>query len=386
MNETTEPLYIDTAEALAELCQTLRTRPYIAIDTEFLRERTYRPELCLVQVKHEELLACIDTIAINDLSALVDLLLDQSVLKVFHAASQDLEIFYLLCKTVPKPIFDTQIAAPLLGYGEQIGYGNLVNEALGVELAKSHTRADWTRRPLPKNQITYALDDVIYLEQLYLGMHVELEKLGRLPWLQPEFAEWEMPEKYDQAAGERWKKIRNIQRYKGETLAIIQKLAEWREIKARELNQPRNWLIKDDVLLSLAQQLPDSEQELGHIRSLERKTRERFGVELINIVTQGRGATPEPLPPFVKKQKLNALNLARVQLLNAWVHQRAAELSIAPGLLAPQKTLEKMVTGDGRAALRGWRDPLLGDDLTALLDGRASLSSGKSALTLKSEC
>ncbi len=384
MNERTEPLYIDTAEALAQLCQSLRTRPYIAIDTEFLRERTYRPELCLVQVKHEELLACIDTIAINDLSALVDLLLDQSVVKVFHAASQDLEIFYLLCKAVPKPIFDTQIAAPLLGHGEQIGYGNLVNEALGVELAKSHTRADWTRRPLPQSQITYALDDVIYLEQLYLDMHKELEKLDRLPWLQPEFAEWENPAKYDQPAAERWKKIRNIQRYKGETLAIIQKLAEWREIKARELNQPRNWLIKDDVLLSLAQQLPDSEGELGHIRSLDRKTKERFGAALIQIVAAGRGATPEPLPAFVKKQKLNALNLARVQLLNAWVHQRAAELNIAPGLLAPQKTLEKMVTGDGRSALRGWRDPLLGDDLSALLEGQASLVNGKNALTLKS--
>ena len=163
MSNTREHLYIDTEEALIEFCAMLRQRPYIAIDTEFLRERTYRPELCLVQIKHEELLACVDTLAITELGSLVELLLDESVVKVFHAASQDLEIFYLLCKQVPKPIFDTQIAAPLLGYNEQIGYGNLVNEHLNIELAKTHTRADWTRRPLPANQIDYALDDVVYL-------------------------------------------------------------------------------------------------------------------------------------------------------------------------------------------------------------------------------
>ena len=383
MADTPEYQYIDTAADLATLCDTLASRPYIAIDTEFLRERTYRPELCLVQVKHEEVLACIDTIAIDDLSALSKLLLDTSVVKVFHAASQDLEIFYLLAKAVPTPLFDTQIAAPLLGYNEQIGYGNLVHEHLGIELAKTHTRADWTRRPLPDKQIEYALDDVIYLEQLYLGMHKQLLEQGRLAWLEPEFAEQARAEKYEQPAGERWKKIRNIQRYKGPILSIIQQLAKWREIKAREINQPRNWLIKDDVLISIAQQQPDSTAELGHIRSLDRKTRERFADELVKVVTEARELTPEPQPPFTKKQKLNSANLATVQLLNAWVHQRAHELNIAASLLAPQKVLEKMVTGDGRDALSGWRDPLLGDDLDALLGGRATLSVGKEGLHLQ---
>ena len=377
-----QALYIDTSEALVELCKELRQRPYIAIDTEFLRERTYRPELCLVQVKHEELLACIDTLAIDDLSALSELLLDTSVTKVFHAASQDLEIFYLLAKKVPTPLFDTQTAAPLLGYNEQIGYGNLVKEHLGVELAKTHTRADWTRRPLPRQQITYALDDVIYLEALYLDMHSQLKELGRLDWLQPEFDDAARVEKYDQPAGERWKKIRNIQRYKGPALSIIQALAKWREIKARETNQPRNWLLKDDVLLNIAQQQPDSATELTHIRSLERKTRERFGDEILAVIEAAKDQEPEPLPPFAKKQKLNGANLARVQLLNAWVFQRSQELGIAPTILAPQKLLEKMVTSDGRSALSGWRDPLLGDDLTALLEGRATISSTSKGLVL----
>lgn len=382
MSTPPEHLYIDTQNTLETLCSKLRKCAYIAIDTEFLRERTYRPELCLVQIKHQDMLACVDTMAINNLDALVDLLMDKSVVKVFHAASQDLEIFYLMCKAVPSPIFDTQIAAPLLGFNEQIGYGNLVKEQLGVELAKTHTRADWTRRPLPAEQIAYALDDVVYLERLYLEMHTELEKLGRSDWLKPAFAEWEDPLKYDQPAGNRWKKIRNVQRYKGEALAIIQALAKWREIKARELNQPRNWLIKDDVLVNLAQQRPDSDAELAHIRSLDRKTRERFGEELIRIIADGKGATPEPLPPFNKKQKLNATTLAQLQLLSAWVHQRAAALNIAAGLLGPQQVLEKIVTGEGRSALRGWRDPLIGEELAAILAGNATVSCSSNGLVL----
>ena len=204
MSELPAHAYIDTPEALATFCDALKGAPYIALDTEFLRERTYRPELCLVQVKHGEQLACIDTIALgDDLAPLVALLDDASVVKVLHAASQDLEIFWLMNRRVPAPIFDTQLAAPLLGHGEQIGYGNLVRERLDVDLAKSHTRADWTRRPLPPEQIDYALDDVIWLEKLYLDMRAELDGLGRLDWLAPEFAAAEDPAKYDQPAAER---------------------------------------------------------------------------------------------------------------------------------------------------------------------------------------
>lgn len=382
MSTLTEHLYIDTVDALRTLCASLRSKPYIAIDTEFLRERTYRPELCLIQVKQANLLACIDTLSIDDLSPFVELLMDETITKVFHAASQDLEIFYLLCKAVPKPIFDTQLAAPLLGYNEQIGYGNLVMEHLQISLPKTQTRADWTRRPLPASQIDYALDDVIHLESLYLDMHDKLTALGRLDWLKPEFEEWEKPEKYDQPAGERWKKIRNINRYKGPTLSIIQQLTKWREIKARELNRPRNWLLKDDTVLSIAQQKPDSEKDLAHIRGLDRKTRERFGTELLHLILSAEKLDPEPVPAFVKKQKLNATDQARLQLLNAWVYQRAHELNIAPGLLAPQKSLERMLSGDGQGALKGWRDSLLGSDLDKLLNGKASLSASSSGLKI----
>ena len=376
-------LYVDTAEKLSDLCTELSSKPYIAIDTEFLRERTYRPQLCLVQVKVDDILACVDAISIKDLGPLMDVLQNPNITKVLHAASQDLEIFHMLSKgKVPAPIFDTQLAAPLLGYNEQIGYGNLVNEMLDVELSKAHTRADWTRRPLPEKQIEYALDDVIYLEQLYNKIHADLTQRGRLDWLAPEFAEWENPAKYDQPAKQRWLKVRNIQRYKGPALSCIQALAEWREIKARELNLPRNWLIKDDVLISIAQLQPDSVDELSHVRGLDNKSRDRFGAELIALINTAKTQTPEPAPAFVKKKKLNDANLARAALLNAWVHQRANELDIAPSILVPPKLLERCITSGCEEALRGWREPLLLEDFTAILDGKTSVSVSNEGLKL----
>lgn len=385
MSNTRPPhLYIDTPEKLDDICVALNSKSYIAVDTEFLRERTYRPQLCLIQVKVDDILACIDAQAIEDLSPLMDVFQNPDITKVLHAASQDLEIFYLYSKgKVPTPIFDTQLAAPLLGYNEQIGYGNLVKEMLDIELSKAHTRADWTRRPLPDKQIEYALDDVIYLEQLYKKIHQELGERDRLEWLAPEFAEWENPEKYDQPAGQRWLKIRNIQRYKGPALACIQALAEWREIKARELNRPRNWLIKDDVLCSIGQLQPDSIDELNHVRGLDNKSRERFGKELITVIEAAKTKTPEPAPAYIKKKKLNAANMARVTLLNAWAHQRAAELDIAPSILAPPKLLEKCVTSECSEALRGWRDPLLLKDFTAILDGKLAVQVTNEGLALK---
>lgn len=376
--------YIDSTEQLETLCEQLSSKDYVVIDTEFLRERTYRPQLCLVQIKHANILACIDTQTINDLSPLLTLLNNPAITKVLHAASQDLEIFFLESKgKVPAPIFDTQLAAPLLGYSEQIGYANLVKEMLKVELSKSQTRADWTRRPLPDSQIEYALDDVIYLEQLYLGMHKALDDKGRLDWLRPEFAEWESPAKYDQPANQRWLKIRNIQRYKGDTLSCIQALAEWRELKAREFNKPRNWLIKDDVLCSIAQLKPDSRNELQHVRSLDKKTRDKFGDELLELIAEAKTRTPEPLPAFSKKKKLSASKTARIALLNAWTQQKSIELAIGASVLAPPKLLEKCVTDGCDEALQGWRRGLLLDDFSALMNAEAAIGVSDNGLELK---
>lgn len=374
--------YIADNAALEALCKRLEGATYLVLDTEFLRERTYRPELCLIQIKYRDTLAIVDAQTVTDLAPLVERLLDTSTVKVLHAASQDLEIFWMMSRRVPSPVFDTQLAAPLLGHAEQIGYANLCRAILDLEIDKSQTRADWTRRPLPEKQIKYALDDVIHLEDLYLTMRSELEQLGRLDWLEPEFRAIEAVGKYDQPARERWKRVRQITRYKGAALACIQALAEWREIKARETNQPRNWLLKDEVLTSLAQQQPTDLDELGHIRGLDRRTRERYGEEIVALLSDARETDPEPLPPFRKKLKNTPATEARIQLLDAWVHQRAAELDIAPGLLAPPSLLEKFIAGEGRATLSGWRDPLIGEALQQLVDGEVALRATKGGLVL----
>ncbi len=374
--------YVADNEALVALCKQLESAPYLVLDTEFLRERTYRPDLCLIQIKYQDTLAIVDAQTITDLSPLVQRLLDPSTLKVLHAASQDLEIFWMIARRVPSPVFDTQLAAPLLGHPEQIGYANLCKAVLDLDIDKSQTRADWTRRPLPDKQIQYALDDVIHLETLYLHMRQELESLGRIAWLEPEFRAIESVEKYDQPARERWKKVRQVTRYKGAALACIQALAEWRELKARETNQPRNWLMKDEVLTLLAQQQPTDVEELAHIRGLDRRTRERYAEELVSLIAEARQRDPEPLPPFRKKLKTSPATQARIQLLDAWVHHRAAELDIAPGLLAPPALLEQFVAGDGQEALPGWRDALIGEALSKLISGEASLRATRSGLAL----
>ncbi len=378
-----EHLYIDTPKALQEFCNAINTRQHLIIDTEFLRERTYWPQLCLIQLKCEEHLACVDAIAIKDLSPLLAVMDNPDITKVFHAASQDLEIFYYLFKRLPTPLFDTQIAAPLLGYNDQIGYANLVKEVLSLELDKSQTRADWTQRPLSEKQLSYALDDVIYLEQLYTLMSEQLIDLNRLEWLRPEFEEQSDPKKYQQNAGDRWLRVKQIQRYKGGTLAIIQALAKWREIKAREKDLPRNWIIKDDAICTLAQQKPTNEEELSRIRTLERKTQDRYGKEILLIINEAKDVTPIPLPESKKKKKLSAASQAQVQLLNAWAHHKAAELNIANSILAPQKLLEQSVVESPKNALIGWRTPLLLEDFTALLNGDATLQATDNGLTLK---
>ncbi|HIP53069.1 MAG TPA: ribonuclease D, partial [Chromatiales bacterium] len=207
-----QELYIDTQEGLTALCAELGDSRWLAVDTEFLRERTYYPQLCLVQVASEEIAACIDPLTIDDLSPLRDLLLNPDTLKVFHAARQDLEILFQLWEAVPAPVFDTQIAATLLGLGDQTGYANVVEQVLKVTLAKEHSRTDWTRRPLLEEQRRYALDDVIYLGRLYQEMHARLENLGRTHWLREDFNALVDPALYRIQPESMWQRIRGRQR------------------------------------------------------------------------------------------------------------------------------------------------------------------------------
>lgn len=375
--------HVQDQPALEALCAALAEKSWICVDTEFLREKTYRPVLCLVQIKSGDITAVIDALALDNLTPLVELLDNNAITKVFHAAGQDLEIFYELMKKVPAPVFDTQIAAPLLGYAEQIGYGNLVMERLGTQLSKSHTRADWTRRPLPDSQLQYALDDVIYLESLYLSMRDELEQKNRLAWLEPEFDALLDDSNYLKPASSMWKKVKNAQRLKGESLAVLQSLAAWRELTARERNLPRSWIIKDDVLTDIARQLPATTEDLGYIRGIGKSVLSKHGDRIVERIAAARNTPPEPWPAFTKKQPKEPEHEAVVLLLEAIIRQQSITLDINAGLLAPKKLLEACVSAGSAEPLKGWRSKLLSDTINPILSGHMNVSVSNGRLAMR---
>ncbi len=363
--------FIDTPSELQAFTQRLQGRNWLAVDTEFLRERTYFPRLCLVQVASDSEAACIDPLAIEDLSPLRDLLLDPAVAKVFHAARQDLEIFLQLWGELPRPVFDTQPAAALLGIGDQVGYGNLIQSLLGVNLPKDHSRTDWSRRPLDKAQLRYALDDVIYLGRAYLEIRRRLESLGRLDWLAPEFEQLTDPATYAMEPMAMWKRVKGRQHLKGARLAVLQQLAAWREKQAQQRDLPRRWLLKDDVLLELARRAPTNLKALARVRGVEQALVKREGDQLLALIRQGL-ETPRENWPREKSRptKLSASQEATLDILTAALRIIADEAGLSPQLIASRKDLAALLHGmpDG-ALLRGWRKKLAGEPLQKLLQG-----------------
>lgn len=371
--QQSEYLLIDTASDLKKFCDSISRQDYIVVDTEFLREKTYYPELCLVQLKQRERLACVDTLAIDDLSALRDLMLDETLTKVFHAASQDMEIFVMLFKQAPAPVFDTQVAAPLLGHQDQIGYANLVKAVLNINLGKAHTRADWTRRPLPEQQLQYALDDVIHLETIYLNLQQQLEEKGRLHWLNDTFAEISDSKKYDRPASQQWQRLRAASQMKGQQLATLQALAEWRELQARERNKPKNWVLKDDAITDLAKQRPTSRAELSHVRSVTKPIVDKLGDKLVAVIADAGDREPQPLPEFIRQEKPDAATQVSIEALTAVVAAVANDNDIHPSQIASRKDLHQcVITGSGDP-LGSWQRTLVGDAIEQFLSGESVL-------------
>ena len=375
--------FIDTPEQLQQAANVLSDHPWFALDTEFLRERTYRPELCLLQIAAGDHLYCIDPLALDNIDCLLDVIYDHSIIKVLHAAGQDLEIFYWLRGSVPHNLFDTQVAAPLLGHPEQIGYANLVKQILNIDLNKSHSRADWTRRPLPEQQLAYAADDVIYLAQMYPLMVEQLQSLGRTAWLTPEWQAMTNAELYEKPSDQVWKKLKQVDKLKGQRLATAQQLAQWREETARKRNLPRNWLLKDDVLISMAKQLPADAENLKHIRGLSDGFRRSHGDAVLSIIEQSKQLKPAAPDPYKRKEKLTPLQDAAVDVLSAVAKSHAAELQINPSVLAPKKSLEDLVRGTTDTdIMQGWRATLIGEPIKAVLDGSRHLSFVEGALVI----
>jgi ribonuclease D len=366
--------YIDNPADLATYCAELRRHDWFAIDTEFMREKSYYPQLCLIQIATPDGAVCIDPFGIDDLGPLLELLYDPAILKVFHAARQDLEIFHVMRGTPPAPVFDTQLAATLLGHGDQVGYGALVKETLGVELEKAHSRADWSLRPLTAEQLEYAADDVRYLVQVYQKQRLALEQNGRLPWLAEDFAALSAPHTYENPPQEAWRRIKGVNFLKGVQLAVLQQIAAWREQVAQDSDRPRRWVLKDEVMFDMAKLMPDSLDKLGRIRGLEKGTVERNGKRLLELIQQGRKMPKEDWPQLETVVRLTPQQEALVDAMMALVRLRAMEQQVSVSTLAPRREVERLLGDDPEAALRhGWRAQLAGQDLQRLLRGELSL-------------
>ena len=367
--------YINTTDQLAKLCEQIKKEPWLALDTEFLREKTYYPKFCLLQIATPEWVACIDPIALPKLDDLFEAVYNPAIVKVFHSCRQDLEIFYQLTGKLPAPIFDTQVAAPLLGFQDNPGYAMLVSSLLSINLNKAHTRADWSKRPLTEAQIEYAADDVIYLCQIYQIMVQKLTALGRIDWLKHDFAELENPALYTVAPEKAWFKIRNKNKLTGKQLSIIQALAQWREKTAQAEDRPKSWLLRDELLFDLAKLQPETVVELADVRGMNERAVNRYGKELCQLITTAKNRPPIPLNEKDRPAKKNQQQEAILDILTALVRIRAEENALNPSILASRKDLEVLLFNDDDECplLHGWRFTMAGRELVGLLKGELFL-------------
>lgn len=368
-----ERRHVVTGPELQQLCSDLGPAGHLALDTEFLREKTYFPKICLLQVCGNGVAACVDVLAIEDLSPLLELLAEKTRVKVWHSARQDLEIFQNEWQLLPEPLFDTQIAASVLGLGDQVGYARLVQDVLGVELAKDQSRSDWCRRPLQESQLHYAYDDVIHLEALYRRLSTQLEDLGRADWLDDDFAELVDPSTYRTEPEDAWKRVKGRQHLKGGRLAILQQLAAWREQRAMASDKPRRWILKDEVLVDMAKRPPSDLEALSRFRGIEERFISRNGEALLSCVRRGKEIPREQWPRERIPPRLNMQQEVTVDALAAVLKLVANANSITPAALGSRADLARLVTGADSCLSQGWRHMLVGDKLEEVLTGRQVL-------------
>lgn len=376
--------YIDTAEELSSFCQNIADTSWMTVDTEFLREKTYSPQLCLIQVATDDHIACIDPLAISDLDPILDLIYNPAITIVFHAARQDLELLYMIRGELPTNVFDTQVAATVLGYGDQIGYGNLVKQCIDVDLDKAHSRTDWTKRPLDPAQIEYAADDVRYLRDVYKLLVEQLADKHRTHWLNDDFATLTSIETYKVDIDNIWRKVKGFGRLKGMQLAILQRLAAWREQRAINSNRPRRWILKDDILLDLAKLGPDSLDKFSMIRGMESSTVSRHGKAMLAEIELAKAVDKELWPVLKKMKPLSQQQNAIVDALMALVRKFCDEQSIAPVAVCSRKEVERMVSGEtDLPILQGWRHEIVGHHLKDFLNGKLSITANSTQLNTK---
>lgn len=360
---------INTTENLQSFIQKISAAKWIAIDTEFLREKTYYAKLCLIQVEAEGYRACIDPLNISDMSVFYDVLHNPEVVKVLHAAHQDLEILMQLTGNVPAPIFDTQVAASVLGLGDQMGYARLVEDMLGVSLAKTQSRTDWSKRPLKPAQLEYAIDDVRYLAQIYPKMLNLLENQSRLHWLEKDFARATNPETYAINPYQRWKKVRGNQVLKRPQLSVLRELAAWREERAEKSDRPRKWILSDEILLDLSRQQPSNASEIGDIRGINPERTSSNHDIWLELIKKGQNKPESEWPELPRSKKPSPNQNALIDLLMLVIQIQAKKHNIMPAVIATRKQLATMVQAGETKLSDDWRGELVNDEIARIISG-----------------
>ena len=385
--------YVTDPSALETLCLTLKQSSRLALDTEFVGEDTFVPRLELIQVATATTAAVIDFPAVQakgSLDAFWELICDNKIEKIVHAGRQDLDLFATHAGQIPKPFFDTQIAAAMVGYGAQVAYANLVQRLHGTKLAKAHTFTNWSARPLSDDQIAYALEDVEFLLSIHTHLQDRLHSLGRLEWVGEEFARLEtaVGEK-SREPQERYQRIRGWDTLKAKGAAVLRELAAWREAEARRRNVPRGRVMRDEVLLQLARHPPKSVSELRGLRGVHSSEVDRHGEHLLGTITSALALPPTAWPEVPRERKPDPESTGIVELLQAVLKARAAEEGIAPTMLATSSDLQTLVDAKQNRAtidvpiLRGWRRQLAGDLLLKVLDGAVTITVDRTSGALK---
>jgi ribonuclease D len=371
---------ITRTDELAEACAKLSTASFIAVDTEFMREQTFWPKLCLVQIAANGAEVLIDSQAPGlDLGPLFDLMVNEKVLKVFHSARQDIEIVHHLAGVIPHPIFDTQVAAMVCGFGEAVSYSMLVKRLLNRNLDKTSRFTDWSRRPLSDRQLTYALGDVTYLRDLYPKLRAQLDKSERASWLNEEMAILTDPATYEVHPEKAWRRLK-MRIKTPKALAVLMELAAWREREAQTQDVPRARILKDEALYDIASQAPRTVEDLGSLRTLHNGfARSMRGRAVLEAVGKGLERDPDTIPPIERGEPMPPEAQAVVDLLRVLLKATAGRHGVAPKLIATSDELEEIArSGDTDVpVLRGWRRKLFGEDALALKRGELALAIKK---------
>jgi ribonuclease D len=370
---------ITTTEKLTDACARMAQHPFVTVDTEFLRESTYYPRLCVAQMASLDEAVVIDALAEGiDLGPFFALMADESVLKVFHAARQDIEICWHEAGLIPRPLVDTQVAAMVLGYGDSISYDQLVQRITGDSLDKSNRFTDWTQRPLSEAQLAYAASDVTHLRDVYLKLSADLDRRGRGDWMQEEMKVLTSPLTYRFEPEHAWERLKTRVR-KPRELAVLIEVAAWREREAQERDVPRGRVLKDDVIGDIAIQAPTTIERLARLRSLPRGfERSRWGEAIVEAVKRGLARDPKTLPPL-ERPRPQVNGQAIVELLKVLLRMTAERHGVAAKVIATVDDLDRIATDDDAdvPALSGWRRELFGEKALALKRGRLSLAIEK---------